>query len=205
MFKGLLPKEEKYFEDFNEMIHYIQEMANLTHSFFAADEYDPDIFLKMKPLEKRADEISGKIVNRLNKNFITPFDREDIFALAKKIDDIGDILLGVTVRIDMYSVKDKIEDAEKLTAIIKQQIKELEIIIQDLKKPGGQVEECKAVKDLETEADVVYRQAIKKLFREEADPMKIFKTKEILDMLENAADKCQSTANVIIQIKIKNS
>ncbi|MCE1187515.1 MAG: DUF47 family protein, partial [Ignavibacteria bacterium] len=70
---------------------------------------------------------------------------------------------------------------------------------------GGQVTECKNVKDLEREADNIYRAALKKLFQEEKDPIVLFKKKEILDMLENAADKCQSTANVIVQILIKNS
>ncbi len=205
MFKGLLPKEEKYFDDFKEMISYVQEMARLSHEFFLAPKYDPDIFLKLKPLEKRCDEVSSRILKRLNKNFITPFDREDIYALTKKIDGIGDILLAVTIRIDMYRIDFRIKEAEKLTAIIVQQIKELEKVIQDLKRPGGVIEECKAVKDLESEADVVYRSAIKMLFTVETDALTIFKTKEILDMLEAAADKCQSTANVIIAIQIKNS
>ncbi len=205
MFNRLLPKEEKYFEDFKDIISHIQEMARITHAFFAAPEYDPNIYLKLKPLERRCDEIWSRVVKRLNKNFITPLDREDIFALIKKIDDIADILLGVCARVEMYNLSETVEGSEKLAAIIVLQTKELEVALQDLKNPGAQINECKAVKDLETEADTVYRASIKKLFTEEKDPLVIFKKKEVLDMLEGAADKCQSTANIILQVLIKNS
>ena len=205
MFKQLLPKEEKYFDDFKAIIKHIQEMAKITHSFFNAPEYDKDIYLKLKPLEQLCEEITSRVVKRLNKNFITPFDREDIFALIKKIDNIGDILLGVTARIDMYNLTQPIESADKLASIILQQTKELEIVLQDLQAPIKHINECKAVKVLESEADAVYRAAVKKLFTEETDPLVIFKKKEILDMLENGADKCQTTANIIISILIKYS
>lgn len=200
-----MPKEEKYFEDFNSMIAHTEEMAILTHKFFSGVDYDPDIFLKLKPIEKRCDEISSGIVKRLNKTFITPFDREDIFALAKKIDSVCDILLSVATKIDTFGIKKKIEPAEKLTAIIVQQIRELKVAINGLNREGDRFNECKAVKDLETEADHIFRSAIKNLFQTEKDPIELIKKKEILDMLENACDKCQSTANVIIQILLKNS
>ncbi len=205
MFKGFLPKEEKYFEDFKEIITHVEEMARITNEFFASDEYTKDIYLRLKPLEKRCDEISTKVIKRLNNTFITPFDREDIFSLIKKIDSLSDILLGTVARIDMYSISDKVDGAEQLSMIIFRQIKELEIVLQDLKNKGKQINECKAVKDLETEADTIYRQTLKKLFIEEKDAITLFKKKEILDMLEKACDKCQSTANVIISILIKNS
>ncbi len=205
MFKKLLPKEEKYFDDFKAIISHIQEMAKITQNFFSAPEYDKDIYLKLKPLEQRCEEITSRVVKRLNKNFITPFDREDIFALIKKIDTIGDILLGVTARVDMYNLTQPIESADKLASIILQQTKELEIVLQDLQTPVKHINECKAVKVLESEADTVYRTAVKKLFTEETDALVIFKKKEILDMLENGADKCQTTANIIISILIKYS
>ncbi len=205
MFNRLLPKEEKYFEDFKDIISHIQEMAKVTHTFFSAPTYDKDIYLKMKPIENRCDEITSKVIKRLNKNFITPLDREDIFALIKKIDGIGNILLGVTARVDMYNLVEPVDGAEQLASIVFLQTKELEIALRDLKKSNSQINECKAVKDLESEADTVYRIAVKKLFTEEKDPLTIFKKKEILDMLENAADKCQATANIIIAILIKNS
>ncbi len=203
MLKKFLPKEEKYFEDFKEMISHIQEMASLTHQLFTAEKPDKDLLLKLRPLERRCDEVSSKVIKRLNKTFITPFDREDIFTLAKKLDDIGDMLMAASIRIDIFNVTKKINHADKLAAIVLQQIKELGIAINDLKIKH--TNECKAVAVLETEADKVYHQAMKELFLEEKDPLNVIRKKDILSILEEASDKSQSAANVILSIFIKNA
>ena len=202
MFKKLLPKEEKYFEDFKDMISLIEEMAVHTEKIFQFEDQQ-DHILKMKPLEVRCDEITSKITKRLNKSFITPFDREDIFALVKRLDDLSDTLLGATVRVDTFKIDKKIDYADKISSIIKEQIKELGVAIQDLKVK--RVNEVKAVKVLEMEADKVYQQAIKELFENEKDAIELIKKKEIIDLLERTSDRCQSTANVILSIFIKNS
>ncbi len=202
MFKKLLPKEEKYFEDFKEMISFIEEMADHTEKVFAFEDPQNHI-LKMKPLELRCDETASKITKRLNKTYITPFDREDIFALIKRLDDISDMLLGATVRVDTFHIEKKIEYADKLSLIIREQVKELGVAIQDLKVK--RVNELKAVKDLEVEADIIYQQAIKDLFENEKDAIELIKKKEIIDLLERTSDRCQSTANVILSIFIKNA
>lgn len=202
MFKKLLPKEEKYFEDFKEMITFIEEMAVHTEKIFSFDEPQMHI-LKMKPLELRCDEITSKITKRLNRTYITPFDREDIFALVKRLDDVSDMLLGATIRIETFNINKKIEYADKLSTIIHEQIKELGIAVQDLKVK--RINEMKAVKDLEAEADKIYQQAIKELFEKEKDAIELIKKKEIIDLLERTSDRCQSTANVILSIFIKNA
>ena len=132
-----------------------------------------------------------------------PIYREDVFNLIKKLDDIGGILYAATVRVDIFNRSKKIKYADDLASIIVQQLKALEIAIQDLK--AKHVNECKAVKDLETEADTVYRSAIRELFSEEKDAIELIKKKEILGLLEDASDKCQSAANVILSIFIKNA
>jgi uncharacterized protein Yka (UPF0111/DUF47 family) len=203
MFKKFLPKEEKYFEDFREMITNIGEMAKYTQQLFSAETPDLSMILKVKPLESRCDEILNRVVKRLNKTFITPFDREDIFALIKRLDDISDMLLGAVSRVETYNINYKIQHTDKLTAIISQQIKELDTALQDL--GAKRTNDVKAVKDLEREADNEYRLAIKELFAREKDAINLIKEKEILEMLEAAADKCQSTSNVILSIFIKNA
>lgn len=203
MFKKLLPKEEKYFDNFKEMITHIVEMAHLTYQLFSSDKIDTNLLLKIKPLELRCDEITSKVVKRLNKTYITPFDREDIFGLIKRLDDISDMLLGATSRIETYDIKTSVRYSDKLSSIIMQQVEELGIAIQDLKVK--RVNEMKAVKVLETEADTVYRQAVKDLFENEKNAIEIIKRKEILDILENTSDRCQSTADLIISLFIKNT
>ena len=203
MFKALLPKEAKYFDDFREMISHIQQMAKYTEQLFAAELIDNNHYLNIKPLELRCDEITSRIVKRLNKSFITPFDREDIFALIKRLDDISDMLLGAAARIETFNITKKIPHADKLASIINKQVQELGLAIQDLK--AKKINEAKAVKDLESEADQVYRSAIQDLFTNEKDAIELIKKKEILDLLERISDRCQSVANVILAIFIKNS
>jgi uncharacterized protein len=203
MLKQLIPKEEKYFEDFKEMISHISEMALYTNQLFSSDVIDESLLLKIKPLEQRCDELSSKIIKRLNKTFITPFDREDIFGLVKRLSAISDNLLGATNRVETFNIKEKIKYTDKISAIILQQIKELGIAIQDIK--ARRINECKAVNDLESEADKIYQQANKELFEKEKDAIKLIKEKEILDLLEKTSDKCQSAANIILAIFIKNN
>lgn len=202
MFKNLLPKEEKFFEDFKEMISQIEEMAFHTEKVFAFDDQQNHI-LKMKPLELRCDELTNKITKRLNKTYITPFDREDIFDLVKRLDDISDMLLGATVRVDTFNINKKIDYADTLSSIIREQVKELGAAIQDLK--AKRVNELKTVDVLEQEADKIYKQAMKELFEEEKDAIELIKKKEIINLLEQTSDRCKSTANVISSIFIKNS
>lgn len=203
MFKNLLPKEEKYFDNFKEMIINIAQMAEYTHDLFSSDQIDMNLILKIKPLETRCDEISSKVVKRLNKTFITPFDREDILALIKRLDDISDMLFGASMRIETFRINKKINHAGELAAIVLQQINELGKAVQDLKIK--RVNEMKAVKTLESEADKVYQQAMKELFERETNAINLIKEKEVLDILENTSDRCQSTANVILSIFIKNA
>ncbi|PIW70623.1 MAG: DUF47 domain-containing protein [Ignavibacteriales bacterium CG12_big_fil_rev_8_21_14_0_65_30_8] len=203
MFRKLLPKETLYFESFREMVEHLSEMADLALKLFSADKFDKSIILDIKPIEKRCDEITKKIFKRLNQTYITPFDREDIFNLIKRLDDIGDILYAAVIRVELFNRKEKIKYADDIVAIIVKQLDALEIALRDLKV--RHINECKAVKDLETEVDSIYHQAIKELFLEEKDAIELIKKKEILSILEDASDKCQSAANVILAIFIKNA
>jgi hypothetical protein len=203
MLKQLIPKEEKYFEEFNEMISHISEMAKYTNQLFSSEIIDTSLLLKIKPLEQRCDELSSKIIKRLNKTFITPFDREDIFALVKRLSAISDMLLGAANRVQTFNITRKIKYADTISSIILQQITELGTAIQDIK--ARRINECKAVNDLETEADKIYQLANKELFEEEKNAIQLIKEKEILDILERTSDKCQSAANIILSIFIKNN
>ncbi|MDX9758987.1 MAG: DUF47 family protein [Bacteroidota bacterium] len=205
MFDKLLPKEEKYFEYFTEMIAHIRQIAERSQLLFSVHPYDPVLLFEIIPLEKRCDEILTKVVKQLNKTFVTPFDREDIFALIKRLDDISDIILAASVRTDIFKVGSYINGASEIISIIQHQIQKLEIVLSGLKDKHRRTDELKAVKDLETQADVVYRKAMTELFATERDPIELMKKKEILDILENASDKCQSVANLIVSIFIKNS
>ncbi|MGE5458653.1 MAG: DUF47 domain-containing protein [Methanococcaceae archaeon] len=202
MFKNILPKEEKYYEDFNAMISLVVEMAGYSKQFFENALYNEEISLKLKSHEKRCDEIREKVIKKLNKSFLTPFDREDIFALIRTLEKISDAILAASTRVKLYNLTKPLESAAKLHQIIEMQTKELHnaIVVHKLKA----TDELKNVKDLEQEADLIYRSAISKLFLEEKDAIELIKQKEILDILEDVTDKCQNTASVIFTISLKN-
>ncbi|MDP4173559.1 MAG: DUF47 family protein [Bacteroidota bacterium] len=202
MFKGLLPKEEKYFDDFSLMIKTISEMTSLAKEFFCDAKYESGISLKLKSLEKRCDEISQKVFKKLNKSFLTPFDREDIYALIKKLEQVSDAINASVTKATVYNLTQPLSVSNKLLQIAGMQVKELYISIVDHKVKF--VENLKTVKDLEQEADQIYREAITKLFKEETNAIELFRQKEILDILEDITDKCQAVASVIATITLKN-
>lgn len=202
MFKGLLPKEEKYFDDFSLMIKTISEMTSLAKEFFCDAKYETGISLKLKSLEKRCDEISQKVFKKLNKSFLTPFDREDIYALIKKLEQVSDAINASVTKATVYNLTQPLSVSDKLLQIAGMQVKELYISIVDHKVKF--VENLKTVKDLEQEADQIYREAITKLFKEETNAIELFRQKEILDILEDITDKCQAVASVIATITLKN-
>lgn len=184
------------------MIIAISEMATLAKNFFGNANYDEETSMKLKALEKRCDEISHKVFNKLDKSFLTPFDREDIYALVKTLEKVSDAINAAVTRAKVYNLTEPLKVAEKLLQIASMQIKELYTSIVDRKVKSN--ENLKIVKDLEQEADLIYREAITKLFREETNAIELIKRKEVLDVLEDITDKCQAVASVIFTISLKN-
>jgi uncharacterized protein len=205
MFRKLLPKEERYFEDCWEITSVVEEISVLTYAFFTSGNYNKDIFLKLKPLKKLSSEITSKVVKRLRSNFIAPLDPVDIYSLINRIDIIGDMLLGAVEKIDTYCLTVMIDGAEEIASIIVRQIKELKKVVMDLKHRNNQLNEWDVIQDLGTDAINAYRSSLKKLFTEEKDPISLIKKKEILEILKNASEYCHNTSDLIISILIKNS
>lgn len=205
MLKFLTPKEEKYFLFFNELISNVVLMAELTKKLFLETQYDTQTIYQIKSLEKRCDEIATKIINKLNKTFITPFDREDILALTKKIEGVADSLKSLAIRIEVSGLSEEVESSTRMTEIILLQVRELQLAINTLKERKEVENHCKTVKDLESEADIVYQDTLKQLFANATDAMLFIKKKDILDMMEKCTDKNQAVANTILTIFIKNS
>lgn len=205
MLKFLTPKEEKFFLYFNDLISNVVNMAELNNTLFSSIPYNKEIVHQIKSLEKRCDEVSTKIINKLNKTFITPFDREDILSLTKKIESVADSLKSLTLRLEISNLSVELESSLKLSEIILLQVKELQASITKLKDKREVENHCKAVKDLESEADIIYQETLKNLFANVTDAMLFIKKKDVLDMMEKCTDKNQAVANLILTIFIKNS
>jgi predicted phosphate transport protein (TIGR00153 family) len=203
---GLIPKDEKYFAMFKEMTVTIIEGANLLKDMMDHFENPAASQKKIKDVEHKCDQLTHDIIKKLNKSFITPFDREDIYALSSALDDIMDLIDASAQRFVMYNVEKPTQEAKELAFII---LKSCQAIDKAVGILGGKLEPiseyCVEVNALENEADRVCREAISKLFDEEKDAIQLIKWKEIYETLERATDKCEDAANILESVVVKNA
>jgi len=203
---GLIPKDEKFLEMFKAMAENTTlgalELKDMLDNFV-----DPLASQRrIKDLEHKGDSLTHDIIKKLNKSFITPFDREDIYSLASKLDDVMDLIDASAQRIVMYNVEKPTPEAQQLAFII---LKGCQTLTKAVSLLGGKLEHlneyCVEVNALENEADRVCREAISRLFDEEKDPIQLIKWKEIYETLEKATDKCEDAANILESVVVKNA
>jgi predicted phosphate transport protein (TIGR00153 family) len=203
---GLIPKDTKFFAMFKEMTMRIIEGAELLKDML--DNFDDPATSqrKIKDIEHKGDSQTHDIIKKLNKSFVTPFDREDIYALSAALDDILDLIDASAQRFVMYNVERPTPEAKELAFLILKSCQTLDKAVALL---GGKLEPiaeyCVEVNALENEADRVCREAISRLFDEEKDPIQLIKWKEIYETLERATDKCEDAANILESVVVKNA
>jgi predicted phosphate transport protein (TIGR00153 family) len=202
----LLPKEEKYFDMFNNLASQMNESAKLLQKLFSDFDNRAAYADEIKAVEHTCDEITHDIVKKLNQTFITPIDREDIHALASGLDDIVDAVEYTAKRVILYHVAQSTEHARKMTDVMVRITAKLQDAVGGLANHGQQVlQDCIAIHTLENEGDVYHHEAVEKLFSEEKDPITILKMKEIYEKMERMIDKCEDVANVLEAIVLKNA
>ena len=202
---SLLPREDVYFDLFTKMAGKIEEAAATLVEML--DDPDADLHAyrtRIKDIEHGCDQLTHQITNKLNKSFITPFDREDIYTLAVALDDICDYIDAGVRAVVMYGISEQNQHSRQLARIIRDLGVEIKAAVSVLSRPSGITERFKEIHRLENEADDVYFRAIGQLFKEEADPLAVIKWKEFYEILENATDRCESVANIIESIVLKH-
>lgn len=204
---GLIPKEEKFFKLFKDMTENIIDGAKLLKDMLDNFDNPNESQRKIKDVEHKGDSITHDIIQMLNKTFVTPLDREDIYALASKLDDILDLIDASSQRVIMYNVDSIPSEAKSLGFIILQCCYAVDKAVAMLgKKTNEQIfAACVEINALENEADRVSREAISRLFDEEKDPIQLIKWKEIFETLERATDKCEDAANILESVVVKNA
>jgi len=160
---------------------------------------------EIRRIERTGDEMTHAVLTKLNQTFITPFDREDIHALASSLDDVLDFLNAAGARIIMYRITNPPPVALDLSRLILLQTQELHRALPLLRKNGDIMTHCVEINRLENEADVLSRAAIGQLFDQEKDPITLIKTKELIEFLESATDRAEDVANVLETVVLKNS
>lgn len=204
---GFIPKDEKFFQLFKEMTKNIIEGAKLLKDMLDNFENPAESQRKIKDMEHKGDSITHEIIQKLNKTFITPLDREDIYSLASKLDDILDLIDASAQRVIMYNVESITSDAKALGFIILQSCLAVDKAVSMLGQRSNEqiFELCVEINAMENEADRISREAISRLFDEEKDPIQLIKWKEIYETLETTTDKCEDAANILESVVVKNA
>ncbi|MBK9313835.1 MAG: DUF47 domain-containing protein [Acidobacteria bacterium] len=202
----LLPREEKYFDLFNQLAAHVTEGANKLQQLFTDFDNRVKYADEIKDIEHKCDEITHDIVKRLNQTFITPIDREDIHALASGLDDVVDAIDYTARRVILYRVERPTGHALKMTDVLVRLVATLESAVKALGNDGDKVLlDCITIHTLENEGDTYHHEAVGNLFAKETDPITIIKLKEIYEKMERTIDKCEDVANVLEAIVLKNA
>jgi predicted phosphate transport protein (TIGR00153 family) len=200
----LIPREEKFFADFISLADRIVSGATMLERMLAADPPAWDMALQIKQIESECDSLTHQIIQRLNSTFVTPIDREDIHGLAKSLDDVMDAIDAAANVVRRFRIGTMRYGARELASLIWQSTMQVKVAVEALERRAGVHDRAVEVNRLENAADDVHDEALRRLFEEERDALTVIKWKEMLDLLEEATDRCEDVANVLETIVVKH-
>jgi len=201
---NLIPREVRFFDLFDQQSEHILKAAALLHELV---HNFPDARAKahlIKEVEHQGDQVTHEIVKRLNTTFITPIDREDIHALANRLDDVLDYIEASAERLVVYRIKEPTSACRAMAEVIVRTAAAMDRAIKCLRTmdPGFH-EHAVEVNRLENVADQLLRESLGELFDQQSDPIEVIKWKEIYETMEIVTDRCEDVANVIEGIILK--
>ena len=202
----LLPREEEFFDLFTEVATRNKEaVEHLRQLFQAAPDRRTPHVEAIKRLEHEADQVTHEVVNRLDRTFITPLDREDIHQLASDLDDVMDAMDGTARRTQIFRLGVAPQGVLRLIDVLGRMMGVLWEAVSRLKKGTDVMKYAVEAKQLEEEGDAIYHEALGQLFAKERDAIELIKWKEIYDNLEGTLDQAEDVANVVESITIKHA
>ncbi|NLN60013.1 MAG: DUF47 domain-containing protein [Deltaproteobacteria bacterium] len=203
----LIPREEKFFDLFEELADKIEEGAK---AFLEMVNHYDDFDLKLprlKSIEHEADIITHTTYAKMHKTFLTPLDREDIYALVNKMDSILDMTEATAVRMSLFHIKAPRPEIIEQAVLLVEATKKVKILVQGLRnmKNAPQIlEACVEINTIENQGDSLLRNVMAKLFEQETNPIELIKWKDIFERLEEALDVCEDVSNIAEGIVLKN-
>lgn len=204
----LIPKERAFFDLFERSAQNAHEATQALVELLERYDDLPGRARRIKEFEHIGDELTHQTIERLNKTFITPLDREDIHELVCRVDDVVDLVDTAADRFVLFKIQKPIEDAKLLaTCLVRATglIRELMPLLRDTGNTDTVRQRVLEVHRLESEADRIERHALAALCENSADPMNAIKWIQIIEALESATDRCEDVANVIEGIVLKNA
>ncbi len=206
-----MKKEElNYYDEFEKNVDYALQISNILKEYINDFEYDKSLEKenRVHGIENEADANLHKILNYLIKDFLPPFDREDIIELTHKIDDVVDSIDEVVINIDIVDIKKPSDDMKDMVNLLNDACVKLKDMMQKFRHSKKYQETLKLVVEIngiEGEGDILYQEAMKKLFKTEKDPIELSKWRVIYNCLEDCFDSCEYVANCVEEIIMKNS
>ncbi|MDB5205222.1 MAG: hypothetical protein JWR72_297 [Flavisolibacter sp.] len=207
--KFLAPKNKIFYELFEKSADNVKQMGDLLFQVVSEPEFDKrqSLITKMEDVEHANDELTHTLFTELGRNFITPFDREDIHYLASALDDVADFVYASAKKINFYRVNPNNDiGLHKLAEIVVQSTSEVRKAVGELRNMKNMrviTDSLVKINSLENEADDIFDMCIERLFATEPDAKEVIKKREIYQVLETATDKCEDAANVIESIIVK--
>ena len=209
---GFIPREVKFFDLLEQQSHVVVRGAKLLQECLESKGSADEIYLASKRIhavEHEGDELVHQLMDRLNKSFITPLDREDIHALTSRLDDVLDYVDAVAKRLVTFKIAAPTHHAIELGRIIVRSAEETAVgvaLLRDLSKADAILKQCEKIGQLENDADQVMRDALNDLFNGgDRNPLEVIKWKDIYEHLELATDKCEDVADIIESVLVKYS
>lgn len=202
----LIPRDEKFYDLLEQHALAILQGATLFKDLTENWQKSHPAIAMLRDLEHECDITTHEIMDKLNRTFITPIDREDIHVLAKALDDVIDIIQSISERMVLFGIERKSVDLVDLATILEEAasfVTKAVAGVRELKRSRRILDYCIEINRLENSGDRIAERAIGKLFHEERDPMEVIKWKEIYDSTEVAIDKCEDIANIIEGIVAK--
>ena len=208
--KIFMPKDRVFYSLFEEVAGNVQKMGITLKQVVSEPDFDrrASLISKVEDLEHVNDELTNRIFTELGRNFITPFDREDIHYLASALDDICDYIFAYAKKINFYKVNPNDTGIQKLADLIEQGCEHIHNAVFELRDRRNMRQLTEAlvkVNSIENQADDVFDMSIDRLFEIEQDAKEVIKKREIYQVMEIVTDKCEDAANVIESIIIKYS
>ena len=205
MLSRLIPRDEQFFDLFNQLAVHLKSAATLLSRLFAEPHNTTELVRQIKDIEHQADVLTLSINTRIDKSFITPIDREDIHQLASRLDDVIDRLDGTARRVVMLHINEVREPAKQMAHVIVRAADHIATAVMAIKTPAQVSAQAAEIKKLEEEGDAIYHDAVGALFAGTPDPIEVIRWKEVYETLEIAIDLCMGVANAAQSISIKNA
>ena len=205
---SFLPREFEFFDLFDRQADCAVKAAKYFKELVQSGIFDDATVQRMRDIEHEGDDITHEIINKLNKTFITPFDREDIHLLAHEFDSVVDIMHTICNQMRLYRLSGVNQHMIQFADIIDKSVTVLARAVKglrDSKKPAAILDDCIEVNRLENSGDQLRDFVISKLFDEATDPIYLIKWKEVFQGAETVLDKCEDVANVVETILVKQA